>query len=127
MPVDINFRADDNLITATWTNPVSHADFAEAFKVAKTVYATATTTIHTIYEASHLTALPGNAISIYLRDPNSPLKHRMAGYFVVVASNAFIRSIVETAGRVARNPRVVVTATIEEAHAIIAKAAVKQK
>jgi hypothetical protein len=121
MPVDIHFNTDENLIVATWTNPVTHNDFAEAFKLAKTAYEKATAPIHTIYDAGTLIQLPANSISIYLRDPHSPLKHKMAGLFIVVAGNAFIRAIVTTAGKAARNPRVHVTATVEEAHEIVAR------
>src|SRR6266436_3167863 len=62
---------------------------------------------------------PANSISIYLRDPNSPLRHKMAGLFVVVAANAFIRAIVETAGKVSRNPRVHVATSLEEAREMV--------
>lgn len=121
MPVDIQFNPDENLIVATWTNPVSHSDFSEAFKVSKSAYQQAKAPIHTIYDANTLTQLPANSISIYLRDPDSPLKHRMGGLFIVVAGNSFIRAIVTTAGKAARNPRVHVTATIEEAYELVAR------
>ena len=121
MPVDIEFVADENLIVATWTNPTTHSDFTEAFKVAHSAYSNATSTIHTIYIASGLTQLPANSISTYLRNPDSPLRHKMAGCFVVVADNSFIRAIVETAGKVSRNPRVYVAPSVEEARLIIAE------
>ncbi len=122
MPVDIHYEADEHLIVGTWTNPVSHKDFAQAFKIAEGAYKETTSIVHTIYDASTLTQMPANSISIYLRDPNSPLRHKMAGLFVVVAANAFIRAIVETAGKVSRNPRVHVATSLEEAREMVKQA-----
>ena len=123
MPVTMVHIVEKNQIVATWTNPVIQADFAEAFAFVAPLYKQAKLPIHTIYVASGLNGLPPNALSTYLRNPDSPLRHAMAGIFVVVADNTFIRMIVETAAKLARAKAVYVAPSLEEAVALVAEKA----
>jgi hypothetical protein len=115
MPVDIQLLRDNRLAIHTWVDPVTNEDFAKAFQTLAPWYEQGTLPVHSVYIALQVTRLPPRAISTYIRTPTSPLVHPNSGLLIVVATNQFVRVMVETAARLSPKGKLQLARTVEEA------------
>jgi hypothetical protein len=125
MPVSVELQNNSRIAIVTWENPVSVNDFMKVFETIEPFYKQMKLPIHSIYLADKLTNLPPRAISIYLRDPRSPLVHPMAGIMVVVSTRLFIRAITDTAAKMVPAGKLFTAITVEDALAKV-KAAMQK-
>jgi hypothetical protein len=121
MPVNIELQRDNRIAVVTWSNPVIHDDFMKVFSIMEPIYQVVSLPVHSIYIADGLTNLPPRAISIYLKDPRSPLVNRMSGLMVVVTNSLFIRMITDTAAKLSPPDKLKTAQTIEGAMTKIEK------
>ena len=119
MPVEVELLRNDRLVVYTWADPVSNDDFTGAFDSVAPLYRETTRPIHSIQVAYKVTNLPPNVLGTVLRMSNSPLVHPMSGTVVVVTTNSFVRTMVQTAAKLRRKGKLQVTATLDDALAKI--------
>jgi hypothetical protein len=115
MPVSVKLQNNNRIAMVAWENPVSVNDFMKVFETIEPFYKQTKLPIHSIYLADKLTNLPPRAISIYLKDPRSPLVNPMSGITVVVSTRLFIRAITDTAAKMTPAGKLFTAITVEDA------------
>jgi hypothetical protein len=99
MPVTTELLQDNRVLVLTYTDPLMNADVLSGIEAFQGAYARATKPLHSINDVTQVTRMPPNLLSLIARAQDSPLRHPMAGMFVVVTKSSFVLALVSAASR----------------------------
>jgi hypothetical protein len=119
MPVKTESLRDNRVLLLTYDDPLTAADVVIGFDAYKAVYAHATKPVHSISDVTLVTRMPSNLLSLVARPKDSPLRHPLAGLFIVVTQSSFILALVSAITRLVPRSKIRAVETIDLAWAEI--------
>jgi hypothetical protein len=119
MPIKTELLRNNRVLLLTYTDPLAPADVVSGLDTFKSTYVTATQPLHSISDASQITRMPSNLLSLVARAKDSPLRHPMAGLFVIVTNSSFVLALVSATARLIPSLKIRAVETVDLAWAEI--------
>jgi hypothetical protein len=119
MPLKTELLRDNRVLLLTYSDPLTTTDVISGLDTFKSVYATATRPLHSISDASQVTRMPPNLLSLITHTKDTPLRHPMAGLFVIVTKSSFVSALASATARLIPGIKIRAVGTLELAWAEI--------
>jgi hypothetical protein len=119
MPADVQYLRDNRVALFTYHPPLTAPELLAVFDDYAAACQKASQPVHGIGDVSTLSSLPGKVLSLLRASSNSPLRQRMAGSFVVVTKNAFLKIMVNATTSLMPHIKVYIVDSLDNAWAKI--------
>jgi hypothetical protein len=119
MPAEVQFLANNRVALFKYRSPLTVNELTGVFDRFCSACSQASEPIHSIGDVSEISSLPSNILSLLRNGKNSPLHQSMAGVFVIVTRNSFIRAMVSASARLMPGTKIQAVETMDEAWAVI--------
>jgi hypothetical protein len=127
MPATVEYLRDNRVALFKYQSPLTSGELLSVFQDYESVCRQATKPLHGIGDVTELKSLPSRVLSILRSDQKSPLQQPMAGSFVIVTRNAFIKAMVHATMRLMPQTKIHLVEDIDQAWEMIDQILDKEK